>query len=84
MYGLNPPFVMAAQALVPWLRSEHLIPSRKVGTRAQPYDWSSGNLVQDFRLENGLASTHVLNAISPVFTVSFAFADLVFDQSPLS
>ena len=77
--GSTPFFVKAAQSLVPGLRSEHLIPSRKVGIRAQLYDWSSGNLVQDFRLENGLASTHVLNAISPAFTSSFAFADLVLD-----
>ena len=81
LHGLKPLFLRAAQALVPGLRSEHLIPSEKVGIRAQLYDRLSGSLVQDFRLEHGVASTHVLNAISPAFTASFALADLILDQS---
>jgi L-2-hydroxyglutarate oxidase len=81
LHGLKPLFLKAAQALVPGLRSEHLIPSEKVGIRAQLYDRRSGSLVQDFRLEHGEASTHVLNAISPAFTASFALADLILDQS---
>jgi L-2-hydroxyglutarate oxidase len=84
LHGLKPLFLKAAKALVPGLRSEHLIPSQKVGIRAQLYDRSSGTLVQDFCLENGTASTHVLNAISPAFTASFALADLILDQSPLA
>ena len=83
LHGLKPFVLKAAQALVPNLRSEHLIPSQKVGIRAQLYDRMSGTLVQDFRLEQGTASTHVLNAISPAFTASFALADLILDQSPL-
>lgn len=82
LHGLKPLFLKAAQALVPGLRSEHLIPSEKVGIRAQLYDRRSGSLVQDFCLEQGTASTHVLNAISPAFTASFALADLILDQSP--
>jgi len=81
LHGLKPLFLRAAQALVPGLRSEHLIPSEKVGIRAQLYDRQSGSLVQDFRLEHGEASTHVLNAISPAFTASFALADLILEQS---
>ena len=84
LHGLKPLFLRAAQALVPGLRSEHLIPSQKVGIRAQLYDRESGNLVQDFRLEQGPYSSHVLNAISPAFTASFALADLILDQSPIS
>ena len=84
LQGYKPVFLKAAQALVPGLRSEHLIPSKKVGIRAQLYDRRSGSLVQDFRLEHGPASTHVLNAISPAFTASFALADLILDQSPLT
>jgi L-2-hydroxyglutarate oxidase len=84
LHGLKPLFLKAAQALVPGLRSEHLIPSQKVGIRAQLYERRSGTLVQDFRLEQGPASTHVLNAISPAFTASFALADLILDQSPLA
>lgn len=84
LHGLKPFFLKAAQALVPGLRSNHLILSQKVGIRAQLYDRRSGTLVQDFRLEQGPASTHVLNAISPAFTASFALADLILDQSSLS
>lgn len=84
LHGLKPLFLKAAQALVPTLRSEHLIPSQKVGIRAQLYDRQSGSLVQDFRLEHADASTHVLNAISPAFTASFALADLILDQSPIA
>tara|TARA_Y100001933_G_C19003251_1_gene565455 strand:- start:2372 stop:3595 length:1224 start_codon:yes stop_codon:yes gene_type:complete len=84
LHWLKPLFLRASQALVPALRSEHLIPSRKVGIRAQLYDRESGSLVQDFRLEHGLYSTHVLNAISPAFTASFALADLILDESPIS
>jgi L-2-hydroxyglutarate oxidase len=81
LHGFKPLFVKAAQALVPALRAEHLIPSEKVGIRAQLYDRESGTLVQDFRLEQGLASTHVLNAISPAFTASFELADLIINQT---
>ena len=84
LHGLKPLFLKAARALVPGLRSEHLIPSQKVGIRAQLYDRRSGTLVQDFCLEQGPHSTHVLNAISPAFTASFALADLIIDQSPIS
>lgn len=84
LHGLKPLFLKAAQELVPGLRSEHLIPSAKVGIRAQLYDRRSGTLVQDFRLEQGPASTHVLNAISPAFTASFALADLILNHSPLT
>jgi L-2-hydroxyglutarate oxidase LhgO len=82
LHGLKPLFLKAAQALVPGLRSDHLIPSQKVGIRAQLYERKSGTLVQDFRLVQGKASTHVLNAISPAFTASFALADLILDHSP--
>ena len=84
LHGLKPLFVKAAQALVPGLRSEHLIQSEKVGIRAQLYDRESGILVQDFRLEHGAASTHVLNAISPAFTASFELADLILNRSPFA
>lgn len=83
LHGIKPLFLRAAQALVPGLRNEHLIPSKKVGIRAQLYDRESGHLVQDFHLEQSVYSTHVLNAISPAFTASFALADLILDQSPI-
>ena len=84
LHGLKPMFLKAAQSLVPRLRSEHLVASKKVGIRAQLYDRNSGSLVQDFKIEHCTASTHVLNAISPAFTASFALADLILDQTQLS
>jgi len=36
-----------------------------------------GNKTFDFVVENGENSTHILNAISPAFTSSFAFAEHV-------
>ena len=84
LHGLKPMFVKAAQALVPGLRSEHLIQSDKVGIRAQLYDRKSGTLIQDFKLEHGASSTHVLNAISPAFTASFELADLILNRSPFA
>jgi L-2-hydroxyglutarate oxidase len=84
LHGFKPLFLKAAQSLVPGLRIEHLIPSEKAGIRPQLYDRTTGTLVQDFRLEQGPASTHVLNAISPAFTASFSLADLIIAHSPLS
>lgn len=81
LHGFKPLFLKAAQALVPNLRNEHLVPSNKVGIRAQLYDRTTGTLVQDFHLEHGASSTHVLNAISPAFTASFALADLILERS---
>ena len=79
--GLKPIFLKSAQALVPKLRDRDLIPSDKVGIRAQLFNRKSGKLVQDFLLEEGESSTHILNAISPAFTASFELADLIIDKS---
>ena len=43
-----------------------------------------GKLIQDFKLMNHKNSTHVLNAISPAFTASFALADLIIEKSLLN
>lgn len=84
LHGLKPLFVKAAQALVPGIQSKHLLPSKKVGIRAQLYDNKNETLVQDFCVEHGPSSTHVLNAISPAFTASFALADLIIERSSFS
>lgn len=73
-------FAEAAQALLPRLRTEHLLACDKAGIRAQLYDRESGRLVNDFVVERGPASTHVLNAISPAWTSAFPFARYVVDQ----
>lgn len=47
------------------------------GIRAQLLDTSTNKLVMDFVVEHGDKSTHVLNAVSPAFTCSFAFAEYI-------
>ena len=81
--GLKPFFLQAARSLVPSLKSEDLIPSKKVGIRAQVFDIKKNKLVQDFKLVNANNSTHVLNAISPAFTAIFALADVIINESKI-
>tara|TARA_Y100001933_G_scaffold263419_1_gene324700 strand:- start:1397 stop:2656 length:1260 start_codon:yes stop_codon:yes gene_type:complete len=81
LHGFKPFFLKAVQAIVPILKNEDLIKSSKVGIRAQLFDKNKKELVQDFKLINGENSTHVLNAISPAFTASFALADLIIEKS---
>jgi (S)-2-hydroxyglutarate dehydrogenase len=76
----KPWFAQAARQLLPRLRSEHLLPCPKVGIRAQMVDGRTGELVTDFLVESGPASTHVLNAVSPAFTSAFPFARHVCDN----
>lgn len=52
----------------------------KSGIRAQLLNTQTQELVQDFVIEHTDTSTHILNAISPAFTCSFAFADYVVEQ----
>jgi L-2-hydroxyglutarate oxidase LhgO len=70
-------FLRAARRLVPALRSEDLLPDRKVGIRAQLVDRETGHLEMDFVIEPGPRSTHVLNAVSPAFTCALPFGELV-------
>lgn len=50
------------------------------GIRAQLLNKKTNELVQDFVVEYGSNSTHILNAVSPAFTCSFAFAKYVVNQ----
>ena len=79
--SLTPLLIRAARALIPALRPEHIELSRKVGIRSQLFNVKEGRLEDDFLCLPGPASTHVLNAISPAFTASFALADLIVDQA---
>lgn len=76
----KPWFAEAAQAILPRLRPEHLLPADKVGIRAQMLDKDTGRLVTDFLVEAGPHSTHVLNAISPAWTSAFPFARHICDH----
>jgi L-2-hydroxyglutarate oxidase LhgO len=77
-------FAEAARELLPRLEARHLLPCTKVGIRAQMLDKKTGALVNDFVIEAGPASTHVLNAISPAFTSAFPFARHVCDANILT
>ena len=79
--ALPPLLLRAAQELIPAVRAEHLQLSEKVGIRSQLFNHSSQRLEDDFLCLPGPHSTHVLNAISPAFTASFALADLILDQA---
>lgn len=72
-------FLKCAQKLAPALRREDILPSDKVGIRAQLVDQRSKKMVMDLVIEKGPDSTHILNAISPAFTGSLSFADFVMD-----
>lgn len=50
------------------------------GIRAQLLNKKTNQLVQDFVVEHGKNSTHILNAVSPAFTCSFAFAKYVVEE----
>jgi len=50
------------------------------GIRAQLLNIKTNELVQDFIIEHGKKSTHILNAVSPAFTCSFSFAEYVIDE----
>jgi L-2-hydroxyglutarate oxidase len=82
--ALPPLLLRAAQQLIPAVRAEHLELSQKVGIRSQLFNHANQRLVDDFLCLPGPASTHVLNAISPAFTASFALADLILDQALLT
>lgn len=72
-------FAAAARRLLPRLEARHLLPTDKVGIRAQMLDRTSGKLVTDFVVRSGPRSTHVLNAISPAFTSAFPLARVICD-----
>ena len=76
-----PPLLLqSAQELVPAIRGEHIEISKKVGIRSQLFNQEKQRLEDDFLCLRGTNSTHILNAISPAFTASFALADLILDR----
>jgi L-2-hydroxyglutarate oxidase len=57
---------------------------KEPGIRAQLVQTSTAELLNDFVVETGANSTHVLNAVSPAFTSSFPFAEHVVDGMKLA
>ncbi len=74
-------FTKAARAIVPNIKSEYLLPSSKVGIRAQLLDKKNKELVMDFVVKQKENTVHVLNAVSPAFTSAFEFSRYVIKQT---
>jgi (S)-2-hydroxyglutarate dehydrogenase len=82
-YGLNEykrvffkgQFLKQLQRLIPSLGVQDIKPSR-AGVRAQALG-PNGELVEDFKIEKGVNSIHVLNAPSPAATASLAIGETV-------
>ncbi|MFC1522693.1 hypothetical protein ACFL6Y_09815 [Elusimicrobiota bacterium] len=66
-------FVEAAKKLVPGVAESDFMPGL-AGNRAQLID-KRGELIDDVLIERKGSSVHVLNAVSPGFTTSLAFAE---------
>lgn len=72
--------VELASALAENVRPSDFTRWGKPGLRAQLVDLETGALVQDFLTEGNRFSLHVLNAVSPGYTCSLPFADLLCDE----
>lgn len=74
-------FFAAARKLLPSLSMDDLVPSKKAGIRPQLVNDRTGRLEMDYVLVDAPESLHVLNAISPAFTSSMAFSELIVDRA---
>ena len=73
-------FYNAVRKLVPSIAIDDLVHTPKVGIRPQLVNKVTNKLEMDYILLRGQSSIHVLNAISPAFTSSFSFAELIVNQ----
>ena len=73
-------FFNQAQKLLPGITRKDVEDSSKWGIRPQLVNWNTKELVTDFVLLREENSVHVLNAVSPAFTCSMAFAPYVVDS----
>jgi len=73
-------FYKDAEKLVRHLAPHDFIPCDKVGIRPQLVDIESNELVMDFVVKKEGNTVHVLNSISPAFTSSLAFAEMVVEK----
>ncbi len=78
--GIPSFFLRSAQDLIPRLNQSHIERSSKVGIRAQLFNLKTNKIVKDFLCLKGDKSLHIVSAISPAFTASFSFADLIIDN----
>lgn len=70
-------FFADAEKLVKYLAPNDILPSTKVGIRPQLVDIDTLEMVMDFVVEKHENTVHVLNAVSPAFTSSMEFAEMV-------
>jgi hypothetical protein len=70
-------FYREAAGLAEGLELRDLMPGKEPGIRAQLVNTETAELSNDFVMEHGPRSTHVLNAVSPAFTSSLPFAEHV-------
>lgn len=73
-------FFKDAARLVKHIAPCDVLPSSKSGIRPQLVDIRTNRLVMDFVIERFENTVHILNAISPAFTSSMYFAELVVSQ----
>ena len=73
-------FFRDAKKLVKELRPEWLTKATKVGIRPQLINLREKKLMMDFLVVKERHSLHVLNAISPAFTSSMAFAKFIIKE----
>lgn len=72
-------FLRAVRDLVPAIQAGDLVRAERVGIRAQLVHRPTGRLVMDFLVLRDETAVHVLNAVSPAFTASMAFAEYLAD-----
>jgi L-2-hydroxyglutarate oxidase len=70
-------FIGLAKKLIPSIDPNGFGEFTPPGIRAQLLDVRTQKLVQDFVVEGDKRSVHILNAVSPGWTCSFPFADMV-------
>ncbi len=69
--------VNQAKFIAPSVRPSDFKEKGRPGVRAQLLHVPTGKLEMDFVVEQGAQSTHILNAVSPAWTSSLAFAQFV-------
>ena len=76
----KPNFINLATGMVKKIETQKFNEWSTPGIRAQLLDTNTLKLVQDFVVEGDKDSLHVLNAVSPAFTASFAFSKWVVER----
>ncbi len=77
-------FIGLARDMVQDIDPEGFTEFTKPGIRAQLLNTKTRQLVQDFLVEGDGTSWHILNAVSPAYTCSLAFAEYVVDEHGLA